>query len=118
MNSSQKLANKVIECIQEKKGQDIVSIDFSKTENAVCKYFIICHADTGIQVGSISDHIVRKVRKDLKDHVWKREGLENSNWVLLDYSDVVVHVFLTEYRTFYNLEGLWADADIRRIEEE
>lgn len=110
------LVNSIIECIIDKKGNDIVRIDFGKIENAAFKTFVICHADTGIQVRAIVDHIERQVRKLTKEHVWKKEGLENSQWVLLDYIDVVVHVFQTQYREFYNLENLWADAEIKKIE--
>ena len=103
------LLDVIIESIKNKKGKEIVSIDLKETENSVCDYFVICHADSTPQVGAIVEE-VRSKTKELTgipaDHI---EGLSNSQWVLMDYHQVVVHVFLTEYRKFYHLEDLWSD---------
>jgi ribosome-associated protein len=115
MTSAENLTKVIIECIQDKKGEQIVELDLQELNNTVCDYFIICHADSGVQIQTIADHITRKVRKELKENVWNVEGYTNAQWILLDYSDVVVHIFDEKYRKFLDLEGLWADAKIKEI---
>jgi ribosome-associated protein len=105
-----KLEEVIIEGILERKGKNIVSIDFRKHENAICNKFIICNGDSNTHVKSIADSIEVIVKKKLKETVWKKEGMENSLWVLLDYVDVVVHIFQTDIRDYYKLESLWADS--------
>lgn len=114
-NESEQLALKVAEAILEKKGEKVILLNLSKIENSVAKYFIVCHATSNTQVRAISDNIEEKTRIDLGEKVWKSEGHENAQWVLLDYGDVVVHVFQKEYRFFYNIEELWADADSKEF---
>ncbi|MBI4647624.1 MAG: ribosome silencing factor [Bacteroidia bacterium] len=113
--TSKGLLKAIIEGIQDKKGEDIISIELSGIENAVCKYFVICHANTNIQVRAIAENIEKHVKNELNENVWHVEGKENSQWLLLDYIDIVVHIFQQPFREFYNLEGLWADANINRI---
>lgn len=100
----------IIDAILDKKGNGVVSLDLSKLPNAVCKNFIICHADSANQVSAIAENIEEKVENELDEKVWQKGGYENGIWVVLDYVDVVVHVFQTEWREFYRLEELWADA--------
>ncbi|MFP4556312.1 MAG: ribosome silencing factor [Bacteroidales bacterium] len=100
----------IIDAILDKKGNGVVSLDLSKLPNAVCQNFIICHADSSNQVSAIAENIEEQVESELGEKVWQRGGYENSIWVVLDYVDVVVHVFQTEWREFYRLEELWADA--------
>ena len=107
----------IIEAIQEKKGHQIVSIDLSQVENSICENFIICHGESNTQVGAISDSIERKLKEEAGTRAHHVEGLQNSQWVLMDYFDILVHVFLEEYRSFYALEELWADGKVTRIEE-
>jgi ribosome-associated protein len=104
-----KLQKVIIEAIQEKKGDNIISIDLSKIEGAVSDFFIITSANSTTQVNAISDEIEKYARQKLKEKVWKKEGQDNSQWVLLDYGSIVVHVFQTTYRDFYKIEELWAD---------
>jgi ribosome-associated protein len=104
-----KLEEAIIEGIRERKGNNIVIIDFSDQPNAICKKFIICNGDSNTHVKSIADNVEVYVKKNLKETVWKKEGFENSLWILLDYGDIVVHVFQTEQREYYKLESLWAD---------
>ena len=111
------LTNAIVDGIQEKKGHNIVRIDLRNTSGAVCDYFVICHGDSDRQVLAIADAVADETRKQLSDKPWHREGMNNAEWVLLDYVNVVVHVFHRESREFYNLEGLWADAEIEEIEE-
>jgi ribosome-associated protein len=108
----------IIEGIKEKKGKEIVSIDISKLENSVCRYFIICHGDSNTQVSAIAQWIEKVVEDDLNEKVWKKQGFENAQWILLDYVDIVVHIFQKEFRDFYDLESLWADGKIEKIENE
>lgn len=105
------LVDSIVEGIQEVKGKDIAILNLSNIENAVCDYFIICTGDSSTQVSSISGSIEKTTRKNLKERVWHKEGSTNSEWILLDYVNVVVHVFYRETREFYNIEGLWADAE-------
>lgn len=113
---SDELAETIIDGILEKKGEEIVKIDLHEIEGAVTDYFIICQANSTTQVAAIKDSIAEVVRKKLGEKPWHIEGTSNLEWVLLDYVDVVAHVFLPEKREFFNLEGLWADAEISEIE--
>ncbi len=106
----------IIEAIREKKGHQVVTIDLSGIENSICDTFIICHGESVTQVDAISESIERKVKQEggvIAHHV---EGRQNRQWVLLDYFDVLVHVFLEEYRSFYKLEELWADGSVKRVD--
>jgi ribosome-associated protein len=111
------LLNSVIKGIFEKKGQNILKIDLRKLENRITDFFVICHASSGTQVGAICDSIDDTTRKESGEKPLHIEGLENCFWVLLDYGNVIVHVFLEEYRNFYSLESLWADAAIEVMED-
>lgn len=112
------LAEYIIKGIQEKKGKDIVSIDLSGLNNSVCNYFIICHGGSNVQVQAIADSIEDEVRTAIKVKPWHKEGKQNSEWILLDYVDVVAHIFQENTRSFYNLENLWADAKTVKITTE
>jgi ribosome-associated protein len=116
--AEEKIVELIIEGLKEKKGKEIVSIDISKFENSVCNYFIICHGDSTTQVSAIAQWVEKTLEEQLNEKVWKKQGFENAQWILLDYIDVVVHVFLKESRDFYNLEGLWADGKVKRIVNE
>lgn len=96
--------------IFEKKGIHVVKLDMRDLENRVCDYFIICHANSTTQVDALSYSVIETARKSAGEKPLHKEGLENCFWVLLDYGSVIVHIFQEEYRNFYNLEGLWADA--------
>jgi ribosome-associated protein len=107
----------IIEAIMEKKGHQIVSIDLSEVENSICECFIICHGESVTQVGAISDSIEKKMKEEALIRPHHVEGLRNSQWVLLDFFDILVHVFQEEYRSFYRLEELWADGKVTRVTE-
>ena len=117
-NESEILASIIIKGIQEKKGKDIVSLNFTRLPNTVCNYFILCHGNTKIQVEAIAEFVEEEVRKTLGAKPWHKEGFENAEWLLIDYADVVVHIFQEETRMFYNLEKLWADAEITKYESD
>ena len=107
----------VLEGIQKVKGKDIVVLDLSDIPQSVCKNFVICSADSNTQVSAIADSVKEVVEKQLGETPWSKEGLQNRQWVILDYVDVVVHIFHKDWRLFYDLEGLWGDAKQHIIEE-
>jgi ribosome-associated protein len=107
---TKELLDTIVDGIQDIKGRDIVILDLTELPNSVTDYFIICGGDSNTQVEGISNSIIRKTRTDLKEKPWHQEGLNNSEWILLDYVNVVVHIFYRDVRDFYNLENLWADA--------
>jgi ribosome-associated protein len=107
----------ITEAIREKKGHQIVTIDLSEVENAICDSFIICHGESRTQVAAITESIEKKMNEEAGTRAHHVEGLQNSQWVLMDFFDVLVHVFLEEYRYFYKLEELWADGKVVMMEE-
>lgn len=111
------LLGSILRGVFEKKGQNVLKIDLRKLENRIADYFIICHATSGTQVSAICDSVDDTVRKETSEKPIHVEGLDNCFWVLLDYSNVVVHIFLEEYRNFYSLESLWSDAGIEVIKD-
>ncbi len=111
------LVDTVIEAMKEKKGNSIVSLDMRHLDNAICSFFVIADAQSSTQVDAIASYVEELVKKQTQDRLLKRFGYQHANWVLLDYGDVVVHVFQTEHREFYQLEELWADAKATAIEE-
>lgn len=111
---SKKLLDAIIEAIEDKKGEDIVVLDLSKIEGAVCDKFVICTATSTVQVGAIADGIERDVLEKTKEKVWRSDGRQNCLWVAVDYGDIMVHIFLDEMRQYYKLEELWGDASIKR----
>lgn len=109
------LLESIVKGIYEKKGLDVVKIDLRKLENRISDYFIICHGTSNTQVDSISYSVGEHSRKEAGEKPVHIEGLENCFWVLMDYGNVIVHIFQEEYRNFYSLESLWADANIVRM---
>jgi ribosome-associated protein len=99
--------------IQEKKGNDIVRLDLRNIFSSVSDYFVICHADSATQVKAIANSIEEEIFKATQQEPWRKEGLEYGEWILLDYVDVVVHIFRTDKREFYGVEDLWGDAEIK-----
>lgn len=112
----EKLTGTIIRAIQDKKGKNIVSLDLSKIDGAICSCFIVCNADSTTQVAAIAASIEEQVLETLGEKVWRVEGQQNALWIAMDYVDVVVHIFQTELREFYKLEELWADAPATRYE--
>lgn len=112
------LVNCIVDAILDKKGKEVTSLEIGKLPNAVCDYFIICHADSTTQVSAIAENIEAKVHEKLDEKVWKAAGYDNSIWIVLDFVNVVVHVFQTEWRDFYKIEKLWADAPTKHYNDE
>lgn len=109
------LLKSVVKGIFEKQGQDVLKIDLRKIESRIADYFVICHGASKTQVDSISYSVEDTARKEAGEKPNHVEGHENCFWVLVDYGDVVVHVFQEEYRRFYSLESLWADAVVEKV---
>ena len=109
-----KLVEKIVSSIDEVKGIDVDLLDLRKINNTVCRFFIICTGTSNTHVSAITSSIKKNVSKELKEKPYSMEGLENQEWVLIDYVDVVVHVFQQNIREFYDIENLWGDAKISR----
>jgi len=105
----------IIKGIDDVKGEEIQLLDLREIENTVCDYFIICSGNSNTQVNAISNSIQKIVSKELKDKPWHIEGQGNAEWVLMDYVNVVVHIFQKQVRDFYDIESLWGDAKITEI---
>lgn len=114
--SADELISLIILGIEEVKGVDIKLLDLREIENTVCDYFIICNGTSNTHVNAITSSIQKTVSKAIKDKPWHVEGSENAEWILMDYVNVVVHVFQKQIRDFYDIEGLWGDAKVTQIE--
>ena len=101
----------ITDAMLEKKGQQVVSLDLSSIGTAISDYFVVCNADSTTAVAAIADNIIVRMEEKCGRKVLRMQGLEYDFWIILDYGDIVVHVFLTQYREFYRLEDLWADAE-------
>ena len=109
------LADAIVEGILDVKGKNISILNLKSIHNRVCDYFIICQADSNTQVNAIAGSVEEMVKKLTGERPYRKEGFENSEWILVDYVTVVVHIFQSQIRNYYNLESLWADAEIREI---
>ncbi|RZK17298.1 MAG: ribosome silencing factor [Hymenobacter sp.] len=114
---SDTLAEVAVRGMQERKGTDIVVLNLKELKNAVADYFVICSASSDTQLDALARSVEEEVEKLTGQYPWQTEGRTNREWVLLDYVDVVVHVFLRDRRQFYALEELWGDAEFTYIEE-
>jgi ribosome-associated protein len=113
LNESTYISELAIFGIQEKKGNEIVRLDLRNIFSSVSDYFVICHADSTTQVKAIANSVEDEIFKAIQQEPWRKEGLEYGEWILLDYIDVVVHIFRTDKREFYGVEDLWGDAEIK-----
>lgn len=114
--TSDDLLAQIIKGIEEVKGADIDILDLRDIENTVCDYFVICNGNSNTQVVAVANSIQKIVSKELKEKPWHVEGVENAEWVLMDYVNIVVHVFQKHIREYYNIESLWGDAKITTIQ--
>ena len=110
LTKNSKLIKTIINAIQEKKGENIISLDLRKVNEAVADFFIICEASNQPQVRAIADFVEHEIKEKCDESPYRHEGMKNLQWVLIDYVNVVVHVMLSETRKFYKLEELWSDA--------
>ena len=110
------LITTILKGVDEVKGKNVNILDLREIENTVCDYFLICSGTSNTQVTAIVNSIQKTVSKEIQEKPWHVEGLENAEWVLMDYVNVVVHVFQKHIREFYDIESLWGDAKIITIE--
>jgi len=114
--NADQLITTILSGIEDVKGKEITILDLRDIENTVCDYFIICEGTSNTQVNAIVNSIQKKVSKEIKDNPWHVEGSDNAEWVLIDYVNVVVHVFQKHIRQYYDIESLWGDAKTTVIE--
>ena len=117
LEATEVLKEEIIKGIQEKKGLDITCLNLAKINSTVCDYFVVCHGTSNTHVNAIAESIEEQVNKHTGLKPRRKEGFANAEWILLDYLDVVVHVFQEHVREYYNLEDLWADAPAVNIKE-
>ena len=115
--SADEVVQAVVHGMQEKKAENIVIINLKHIRGAVCDYFVIASGNSAAQIDAITDSVEDEVLKAAGENPWHREGKEHKEWILLDYVDVVAHVFKKERRAFYGLEELWGDAEITYLPE-
>lgn len=115
--SGEALSRLVVKGMLEKKAANIVVMDLRNVKNSITDFFVICSGNTDPQIAAIADSVDEEVFKGSKINPWHQEGRQNREWILLDYVDVVVHVFRKDRRKFYDLESLWGDAELTQIEE-
>ncbi|MFV0153569.1 ribosome silencing factor [Empedobacter falsenii] len=112
------LLDSIVDGITNVKGEEITILDLREIENAICQYFVICTGNSNTQVSAITGSIERTVKSEMSERPFQVEGRQNNQWVLMDYTNVIVHVFQKEYREYYDIESLWGDAVETRIEME
>lgn len=115
MNEVKNLVNLIVAGAQEKKAKNIVTVDISSFPGAICKYFVICEGNTPTQVTAITDQIAETVRIEGKEKPITVDGQREARWVGMDYGTVIVHIFIPELRSFYDIEHLWEDAKLEQI---
>lgn len=113
INRNSKLFKTILLAVQEKKAEEIVSLDLRKIPEAVADFFIICQATSTTQVKAIADNVEQKVKEVCLEMPYRHEGMTAAQWVLVDYINIVVHIFQPETRKFYRLEEMWSDADLQ-----
>ena len=114
-NESKQIIDTIIDGIQEKKGKAITVVNMEKLGNSICDYFVICQGNSPAQVGAITDSVEDFLRREHKRKPYAIDGLRNAQWVAMDYGDILVHIFLPDTRAFYDIDHLWADAEITNI---
>lgn len=110
VETSSKLIDTIVDGIDDVKGENITLLDLSEIDNSICDYFIICSANSNTQVNAIASNVEKKVRNQISERPISVEGTENAHWILLDYGNIIVHVFQHQYREYYDIEGMWGDA--------
>jgi ribosome-associated protein len=116
-DQSRQLVHSIINGIQEVKGHEISFLDLRKLTHSIADYFVICHGNSSTQVQAIARSVERETFDELNEKPWHKEGMSNAEWILLDYGDVVLHIFIHDQRAHYGLEELWADAEVNLIEQ-
>lgn len=117
MIETEQILDKIVEGVQERKGKRIVVVDMSDLQEAPCSYFVICEGDSSVHVNAIAESIKDWVRDGIAVKPYAVDGLENAEWVAMDYGYIIVHVFQRPVRAFYDIEHLWEDAKLTEIED-
>lgn len=117
MQQNNNKIEEIIEAITDRKGKKISIVDLDKIDTAPAANFVICQGTSTSQVSAIADSVRERLQKNLDVKPYNYDGYKNSQWIIIDYGDVMVHVFLPEFREFYNLEDLWSDANITNLQE-
>tara|TARA_B100000927_G_C16219843_1_gene371024 strand:- start:26 stop:394 length:369 start_codon:yes stop_codon:yes gene_type:complete len=115
LENTDQLIVAIVDALENIKGENIRILDLRDIENAVCKYFIICSGSSNTQVNALAGSVQKQVRKILREKPFQVEGTETAEWVLLDYIDIVVHIFQKSIREYYDIESLWGDAKLTEI---
>lgn len=118
MLKREKVVNKIIEALEDSKAHQIIKIDLRKIENCFCNFFVICHGTSSTHIAGLTNAVEEKVKEEFDESPFHVEGLNGSQWVVLDYGDIVVHIFDKALRDFYQLEEFWGDGKIERIPDE
>jgi ribosome-associated protein len=114
---NEQIVDKIVEGIQERKGKSIVVVNLNKLQESPCCYFVICEGDSSVHVNSIANSIKDHVREQIKVKPYATDGFENCEWIAMDYGQIIVHVFQRQVREYYDIEHLWANADLIKIED-
>lgn len=117
MISNEQIVEKIVEGIQERKGKNIVVVNLTKLHEAPCSYFVICEGDSNVHVNAVGNSIKEWVREEIKTKPYAVDGFENCEWIAMDYGQIIVHVFKREIRQFYDIEHLWSDGILTKIED-
>lgn len=115
--TAEELRDMIVKGMQDKKALDVVVMDLREVKNAICDYFVICSGNSDTQIDAIASSVDEEVHKTCGQNPWHQEGKANREWILLDYVDVVAHIFKKDRRAFYDLEQLWGDADVQYLDE-
>jgi ribosome-associated protein len=115
MDETQILVNTIIDALQEKKGKRIITMNLTALEGSICNYFIICQGNVSTQVSALSDSVWDVVYERLHEKPLGAVGMKEAQWIAMDYGTVMLHIFIPPLREYYNLENLWADADVIEI---
>ena len=118
MTETEKLVAKIVEALQEKKGRKIITMNLTEIPGSICQYFVICEGGSPTQVSALSDSVWDMVALDMKEKPLGAVGVREAQWIAMDYGTVIVHIFMPELRSYYNLENLWADAQIEEFNQE
>lgn len=117
MVEDEQIVNKIVEGIQERKGKKIVVVNLTRLNDAPCSYFVICEGDSNVHVNAVALSVREYVTQNANTKPYATDGLENAEWVAMDYGNIIVHVFQRHTREFYDIEHLWADADLQIIQD-
>jgi ribosome-associated protein len=115
MEQTNALLNTIVAGLREKKGRNMIAMDLSGLDGAICRYMVVCEGNSPAQVSALSDSVWDFVRKGMNEKPLSMHGNQAAVWIGMDYGDVLVHIFLPEQRAFYNLDNLWADIPVTRI---